>query len=101
MQAILELQQKRDYEYKSLVVLKDDIKEFIKNPCETVSIDNLKNQYDFILRDIKNLDDKIKMILLSQIQTAKLDLKNLETQLSLVEKPFHVDDLPPYFSIFK
>lgn len=101
MQTILELQQKRDYEYKSLVFLKNDIEEFIKCPCETVSIDNLKNQYDFTLREIKNLDDKIKMILLSQIQTAKLDLKNLETQLSFVEKPFHVDHLPAYSSIFK
>ena len=101
MQTILELQQKRDYEYKSLVFLKNDIEEFIKCPCETVSIDNLKNQYDFTLREIKSLDDKIKMILLSQIQTAKLDLKNLETQLSFVEKPFHVDDLPPYSLIFK
>lgn len=101
MKTILDLQQKRDYHYKMLVFLKDDIKEFIKCPCETVSIQNLQNQYDFTLREIKNLDDKIKMSILSQIQTAKLDLKNLQTQLTMLPKPFHIDDLPPYSEVFR
>lgn len=101
MQRILELNQKRDYQYKMLIILKDDIQEFVKNPCETVSVDNLKYQYEFGLREIKNLDDRIRTILLSQIETAKLDLKNLETLLALSEKPFHINDLPSYSQIFK
>ncbi len=95
------LLQNRNTKYFSLVCLKDEIKEYIKNPVETVPIDNLKHQYSFLLREINNLDTSIRTNLLTQIEWAKRDLNNLETQLSLVPKPFHVDDLPPYSEVFR
>jgi hypothetical protein len=100
MATIPEFMRQRESKYFDLVVLKDDIQEFIKFPIETVSIDNLKYQYGFLLREINNIDASIKNILLSQIESAKLDLKNLETQLTMLPQPFHVDDLPSYFSNF-
>jgi hypothetical protein len=50
MATVLELHEQRDQKYLSLAILKMDLAEFIKNPCETISIDNLKNQYSFTLR---------------------------------------------------
>ncbi|MBF2709979.1 hypothetical protein [Flavobacterium soyangense] len=92
---------KRDAKYFSLVCLKYEINQYIKNPVETVSIDNLKNQYSFVLREINNFDNAIKTNILTQIEWAKRDLKNLETQLSLIPSPFDVNDLPSYSEIFK
>ncbi|WP_310560612.1 hypothetical protein [Flavobacterium sp.] len=101
MATISQFIKQRESKYFELVVLKDDIQEFIKSPVETVSIDNLKYQYGFLLREINNIDASIKNIILCQIETAKLDLKNLETQLTMLPQPFHISDLPSYSSIFK
>lgn len=101
MATIPELIQLRSYKYKNLVFLDYDIKEFITSPVETVSIENLKAQYNFILREITNIDNSIKNILLTQIEWAKRDLKNLETQISLIPAPFDVNDSPSYSEIFK
>ncbi len=101
MQTILELQKKREYHYKELVFLKDDIQQFLKNPSDDVNPNDLVFRYGFILRQIENLDFKLKSIFLSQIQSSKLDLKNLETMFSLIPAPFDVKDLPSYPEIFK
>lgn len=101
MATIPEFQKQRENKYLSLVLLKDEIKDYIKNPVETVPIDNLKYQFDFLIREIKIIDTSIRTIILSQIETAKLDLKNLELQLSFVPKPFSVDVLPPYSEVFR
>ncbi|TRX29641.1 hypothetical protein FNW25_01395 [Flavobacterium franklandianum] len=101
MSDLEKLLQKRNAQYFSLICLKDEIKDYIKDPVETVSIDNLQNQYSFLLREINNLDTSIRTNLLTQIEWAKRDLKNLETQLFLVPQPFHISDLPSYSSIFK
>ncbi|TRX16732.1 hypothetical protein [Flavobacterium franklandianum] len=83
MATIPEFIKQRESKYFDLVVLKDDIQEFIKSPVDTVSIHYLKYQYAFLLLEIKNIDASIKNIILCQIETAKLDLKNLETQLTM------------------
>lgn len=95
------LLQTRNSKYFSLVCLKYDIQDYIKNPLETVSIESLKCQYSFIVREISDLDFRIKNHILLQIQNAKLDLKNLENELSLIPNPFDVNELPSYQSIFK
>ena len=101
MQIIHDLQDQRQFRYKMLVFLSQEIKEYIKIPVQPVDVLQLQYQYSFILREIEAIDFKMKNNILLQIQNAKLDLKNLETQLSLVVQPFHVSDLPPYSSIFK
>jgi hypothetical protein len=101
MPTIHELHKQRDLKYFDLAILKMELSEFIKSPCETVPIDDLKNQYSFTLREINKIDDSIKIIILTQIEWAKRDLKNLETQLSLVPSPFDVKELLSYSEIFK
>jgi hypothetical protein len=101
MCTIQELSQKRFLKYAELSLLKDDINDYIKSPVETVPLDNLLGQYSFLLREINNLDVSIKTIILTQIEWAKRDLKNLELLQSQLPNPFHVDDLPKYSTIFK
>ncbi|WP_395048582.1 hypothetical protein [Flavobacterium sp.] len=101
MATISELMAQREYKYKDLIFFKNDIQEFIKFPLETVSTENLIYQYQMLLSDINNIDFSIKSIILTQIEWAKRDLKNLETQLSLIPAPFDVADLPSYSEIFK
>jgi hypothetical protein len=101
MKTLNELIVDRNYKKLSLGYLKFDIEEFIKSPVETVSIDNLKYQYDFLLREIKNIDDRIKIILASESRSYKEDLKKFVDKLSNIPSPFDVADLPSYSEIFK
>lgn len=39
-----------------------DLKEYIKNPCETVSIENIKGQIDFVLAQVKKINWEIKEV---------------------------------------
>lgn len=101
MATLNELIVERNSKKLSLGYLKFDIEEFIKCPVETVSIDNLKYQYDFLLREIKNIDDRIKIILTSESQSFKDDIKRFLDKLSKIPSPFDVSELPSYSEIFK
>lgn len=102
MSTIIELTQKRESKYFELMLIKDEIKEFTQCPCETIPIDSLQNQSQFLIKEINNLDSSIKTILLTQIEWSKRDLANLQTQLDLIPKKFDVTDLPKlHFSMFR
>ncbi|MDD5151436.1 MAG: hypothetical protein PHC28_13340 [Flavobacterium sp.] len=101
MATLNDLVVERNYKKLSLGYLKFDIEEFIKCPIETVSIENLKSQYDFLLREINNIDLKIKIILISESQSYKEDLKKFVDKLSKIPSPFDVSELPSYSEIFK
>jgi hypothetical protein len=99
-----ELTQKRENLLIQIIGVADDLKEFIKYPCETVDIEQIKYQYDFILREIKEIDEKLKFILLSQSQTLRVDFELLQKQQKefLPKENFNVNDLPKeHFSMFE
>lgn len=80
-----------------------DLKEYTKYPCETVDIEQIKYHYSFILREIKQIDEKLKFIFQSQSETLKTDLKIIDVEIieSISKNRFSVNDLPKnHFSLF-
>lgn len=57
-----ELQQKERYLISVLEFLRIEINEFTKYPCETVDLLQLNYQYSFELRNLKDVQQKIKII---------------------------------------
>lgn len=96
MANLKELQQKRESLLIQIASVTHDLREFTKHPCETVDVEQIKYQYGFILREIKQIDDCIKFILLSQMETLNVDYKNLETLLQIEQSKtiFTSSDLP-------
>lgn len=96
MATINELTQKRENLIIQISSVTHDLKEYTKFPCETVDVEQIKYQYGFILREIKEIDEKLKFIFLSQSETLKTDLLIIDNKLKeiIVEKKFTVGDLP-------
>lgn len=104
MATLSELQKKRESLLIDIASITFDLKEYIKYPVESVDIEQIKHQYGFILRQIKEIDNHIKFILLSQIENLNVGFKNLETllQIETSKNKFTAADLPKnHFSLFK
>ena len=86
MCTINELTQKRENLLIQIGSVTYDLREYTKYPCETIDLDNIKNQYSFILREIKQIDEKIKFILRSQFLTLETDLIIMEKEIITCEK---------------
>lgn len=71
MSHINQLNRKREDLLIQITSLLDDLKEYSRCPCETVSIDQIKYQFEFIQNEIKNIDNKIKGILLNTTTSKK------------------------------
>lgn len=91
MATLKELQEQRENLFIQIAVVTHDLIEFTKCPCETVDIEQIKHQYSFILREIKQVDNCIKIILTSQLQTLHTDYKNLETLLQVEQSKIKFD----------
>lgn len=96
MSIIIELIRKRENLLIQIIEVTADLKEYAKFPCETVDLEQIKYQYDFILREIKQIDDKLKFIFLSQSETLKTDLRIIGKEIieSISKNRFSVNDLP-------
>jgi hypothetical protein len=104
MNIINELTQKRENLLVEIASVTTDLKEYIKYPVETVCVEQIKYKYGFILREIRDIDAKLRFILLSQSETLKadLDVMDKEVEKSVSEKRFTVNDVPKlHFSMFK
>jgi len=100
---IQQLQQKRENLIIQISVIKEDLREYTKHPVDTVDLVQIKFQYSFILREIKEIDYKIKTILLTSSTTLQDDFNTIESQVKekQEEKVFTIDDLPKkHFSLF-
>lgn len=103
MATVFELLQKRDLLYIQIAGVTADLKEYTQFPVETVDIEQIKYQYLFILREIKQADDSLKGIFLAQFETLKFDFELISKKIieNLSEKKFTVGDLPKlHFSMF-
>jgi hypothetical protein len=103
MATINELFNKRENLLFQIAGVREDLKEYTKYPVETVDVEQIKYQYDFILREIKEIDEKLKFIFIAQCETLKTDLQLLDKQIkeSVSEKKFTVTDLPKlHYSMF-
>ena len=97
------LTKKRENLLIQISVITLDLKEYIKYPVETVDVVQLKYEYSFCLFEIKQIDDKIKQILLSSNHSVNNELSIIEKLLSKVKviKKFTVSDLPKlHFNMF-
>lgn len=103
--SINELLLKRNKLVKSISYLMADYREFLKTPCESVPIENIKYQIDFDVRELKQVDEKIKQFFNTNfmVMSSDADLlykKVLEKQNET--KPFTSADLPKYhYSMFE
>lgn len=86
MATINELQLKRENLLIQIGSVTYDLREYTKYPCETVDLENIKNQYSFILREIKQIDEKIKFLFNCQLLTLETDLKIMEKEIITCEK---------------
>ncbi|WP_026713661.1 hypothetical protein [Flavobacterium daejeonense] len=100
MATIKELHQKRESLLIQYASLKYDFDEFIKNPVETVSIDQIKHQLDFTFGEIERNDNKIKQLVVAEMELLKASLKNMEMLVRLQNDK--ALELPKYhYSMFK
>lgn len=103
MSNISELINKRENLLIEIIGVTADLKEYTKHPVETVDLEQIKYQYGFILRQIKEIDHKISFIARSQLVTLEIDFELLEKQQkdSLPKENFNINDLPKlHFSMF-
>lgn len=91
MATINELQLKRENLLIQIASVTYDLREYTKYPCETIDLENIKNQYSFILREIKQIDEKIKHI-------HKFQLFALETALTMIEKEISASETVNIFA---
>lgn len=101
---IQKLLSKKDGFLIEIACIVQDLKEFINNPVETVPVDQLHYQYDFIIRQLREIDRKIyaefsKQILSFEVHNS--DLKKL-TDKATATIVFTVKDLPKHhWSMFE
>lgn len=103
MSTIIELTRQRENLLIQIASVTLDLKEYTKYPVETVDVEQIKYQYGFILREIKDIDEKLKFIFVAQSETLKSDLLLMDKKLKeiIVQKKFTVGDLPKlYYSMF-
>ncbi|MFV8389811.1 hypothetical protein [Flavobacterium sp. LB1P71] len=103
MSTINELIRQRENLFIQIIGVTADLKEYTKFPVETVDVEQIKYQYGFILREIRQIDDKLKFIFLSQSQTLKADLEIMDKEMieSISKNKFTVNDLPKnHYSLF-
>lgn len=103
MSTINELTRKRENLLIELSFVTLDLKEYTKYPVETIDVEQIKYQYGFILREIKEIDEKLKFIFASQSETLKTDLYIMDKEIikSIAKHRFSVSDLPKnHFSLF-
>lgn len=98
---ITELIKQREKELSEFHLAIFDLKQFIKNPVETVPIDNIKFGIDENIRIIKQIDLKIKTLLnIFPLESTRNSFFEQLTQLP-IKKPFTSADLPPlHYSMF-
>ncbi|RTY69685.1 hypothetical protein [Flavobacterium sp. LB2P53] len=103
MCTINELTQKRENLLFQIASVTLDLKEYTKYPVETVDIEQIKYKYGFILREIKQVDEKLKFIFLTQSETLKTDLHMMDKEIieSIAKNRLTVNDLSKlHFSMF-
>lgn len=96
MSEIEKLLAKKDGLLIEIVCIEDDLKEYINHPVETVSVDQLHYQYDFLVRQIQQIDCSISLEfnkLRYSLDSRNLDLKKL-TDKATSQILFTVKDLP-------
>ncbi|PWB22553.1 hypothetical protein [Flavobacterium sp. HTF] len=103
MSEITRLLAKKDGLLIQIACLVTDLREYINNPVETVSIDQMHYQYDFIIKEIQEIDRKIYSEFNKQslfFKSQNLDLKKL-TQKATASIVFTVNDVPKlHWSMF-
>nr|WP_314896783.1 hypothetical protein [uncultured Flavobacterium sp.] len=103
MATINELTRQRENLLIQIIGVTADLKEYTKFPVETVDVEQIKYQYGFILREIKQIDEKLKFIFLTQSETLKTELQIIDKEIieSISKNRFTVTDLPKlHFSMF-
>lgn len=103
MSTISELTQKRELLLVQIACITDDLREYSKYPVETIDIEQIKYQYAFIQREIKQIDDKLKFILLAQSETLITVFQLIDKKIieNIKEKKFTAGDLPKnHYSLF-
>ncbi|TRW98495.1 hypothetical protein [Flavobacterium gawalongense] len=103
MATINELTRKRENLLIQIAGVTADLKEYTKYPVETIDVEQIKYQYGFILREIKDIDEKLKFIFLTQSETLKTDLEIMDKEMieSVAKNRFTVTDLPKlHYSMF-
>ncbi|MEO8238487.1 MAG: hypothetical protein ABI576_10290 [Flavobacterium sp.] len=104
MSEITNLLAKKDGLLIQIACLVTDLREYINNPVETVSIDQMHYQYDFIIREIREIDKKIysefnKQTLFFDCQNSNLKKLTEKATSTIV---FTVNDLPKiHWSMFE
>lgn len=83
MATIKFLQERREKLLIQYASLKYDFDEFIKTPCETVSIQEIKYQLDFVFSELEQNDNKIKQVVMAEMELLKASLKNMEMLVRL------------------
>ena len=104
MSEITNLLAKKDGLLIQIACLVDDLREYINYPVETVSVDQMHYQYDFIIKQIQEIDRKICFEFTKQrlfFNSQNMDLKKL-TDKATSSIVFTVKDLPKFhFSMFE
>lgn len=91
MATIKELQEKRENLKIQILANFQDFREYIKSPVCSVDIEQIKYQIDFGIREIKDIDYKINLLLGSDREKINADFKNLETLLKLEQSKTKFD----------
>lgn len=86
MATLKELQEKRENKLIEIASIRHDLKEYTNYPCESVDIEQIKYQYGFVFNEIKQIDNQIKTIILSEMESLSADFKNLKTLLEIEQK---------------
>lgn len=104
MSEITKLLQKKDSLLIQIACLENDINEYINHPVETVSIQQLHYQYDFIIQEILDIDTIINIKFSNQRLSLNLQnsyLKKL-TNKATSSIVFTINDVPKiHFSMFE
>ncbi|RUT68760.1 hypothetical protein D0817_19280 [Flavobacterium cupreum] len=96
MTEIQKLFSKKDALLVQLACIQNDINDYITHPVETVSIQQIHYQYEFIIKEIRRIDTKIYDLFNKQSLSLALknrDLKKL-TDIATSTFLFTVKDLP-------
>ena len=104
MSAIQKLLSKKDGLLIQIACIVNDLREYTNNPVETVPVDQLHYQYDFIIKEIRHIDRKLYELFNKQslfFESQNFQLKKL-TEKATSTIVFTVKDLPKlHFSMFE
>lgn len=71
-----------------------DFREYLKRPVETVSIEQVKYQLDFTLREIRQIDTKITNLMANELRVCESAVSDDFEKLQKVAPLVDVDKLP-------